>query len=68
MKILFTTGDVNGIGLEIFIKAIINNNSYLANHQLAIVSNTAVMGCVISKYYNDFCKVEGNSIAFKNID
>jgi 4-hydroxythreonine-4-phosphate dehydrogenase len=74
MNIIFSIGDINGIGFEVLIKAL-NNNQYLfENNTFSIVANIAIIQKLIDNYnqlgYNNsenwLCSIIDDSIIVGN--
>ena len=51
MKIIFTTGDLNGIGIEVLLKSLSTNIHLFQKHHFAIATNTEVIQYVIDCYH-----------------
>jgi 4-hydroxythreonine-4-phosphate dehydrogenase len=66
MKIIFTTGDINGIGIEVLFKALLNNESWFDSHCFSIMGNNIVLKHIIDKNYNKFAKVNNDEIILKS--
>ena len=68
MNIIFTIGDVNGIGLEVLFKALKSNESWFDSHCFSIMGNAIVLKYVIEKYYTNFASVceKGKDILLKS--
>lgn len=52
MKILLTVGDVNGVGLEAFVKALVGSGDILKEHEMTLVGNINTI-----RQYIDACKL-----------
>ena len=50
MKILFTVGDINGIGFEVLLKALSANPNWFQKHSFSIVANSIIIQKLLEKY------------------
>ena len=70
MKIVFTVGDINGIGFEVLLKALSANPSWFQKHSFSIVASSIIIQKLLEKYSNvwnkDICKYSENSIIINN--
>lgn len=62
MKIIFTIGDINGIGLEVLLKALLNNESWFDSHCFSIMENGILLKHIIDKNYNELARVNNDEI------
>jgi len=61
MNIIFTIGDVNGIGLEVLLKALNKNEKWFDFHRFSIMGNAIILKYVIEKHYSNFASICENS-------
>ena len=68
MHIIFTIGDINGIGLEVLLKALLNNENWFDFHCFYVMGNKIILKYVIEKNYNEFATVceDNNEIILKS--
>jgi len=70
MNIVFTVGDINGIGFEVLLKAFLKNPNWFQNHNFSIVANAVIIQKLLGKYNNfqteNIFKYSGNSIIFNS--
>ena len=50
MKIVFTVGDINGIGFEVLLKAFLANPSWFQKHSFSIVASSVIIQKLLEKY------------------
>ena len=68
MKIIFTIGDVNGVGLEVCLKALLNNDAWFIPHSFFIMGNKNILKYIIDKNYSELAKIDNtlNEIVLKS--
>src|SRR5215469_13362017 len=70
MKIVFTVGDINGIGFEVLLKAFSANSNWFQEHNFSIVASSVIIHKLLEKYSSilseNIFKFSGNSIVFNS--
>ena len=61
MNIVCTIGDVNGIGLEVLLKALKNNENWFDFHCFSVMGNAIILKYVIEKHYSNLASICENS-------